>query len=84
MADKSSQNSAVKASVSEEATKKAGVSENTTQTKTDSADENTKKTEDAAADAGSTASQSRPTKHLPTHFRGMPRQWEKNQGEYKL
>ncbi|KAI1385446.1 uncharacterized protein F4822DRAFT_432298 [Hypoxylon trugodes] len=50
-------------------------SDNTTQA--DSGDN--KQAEDtAAADAGSTTSQFKPTKHLPTHYRGMPKQWEKN------
>ncbi|KAI6082988.1 hypothetical protein F4821DRAFT_245660 [Hypoxylon rubiginosum] len=38
-----------------------------------------KKTEDAPADSDST-SQPRKTTHLPTHYKGMPRQWEKNRG----
>ncbi|KAI1103035.1 hypothetical protein F4804DRAFT_333721 [Jackrogersella minutella] len=38
-----------------------------------------KKTEAAAADSGSTTEQSRPPRQLPTHYKGMPRQWEKNQ-----
>ncbi|KAI1136485.1 hypothetical protein F5Y05DRAFT_415253 [Hypoxylon sp. FL0543] len=47
--------------------------------KTDSGDNN--KTEGAAADAGSTTTtaQPRPRGQLPTHYRGMPKQWEKNQ-----
>ncbi|KAI1409218.1 hypothetical protein F5Y13DRAFT_93914 [Hypoxylon sp. FL1857] len=46
--------------------------------KTDTGDNN--KTEAAAADAGSTnTSQERPRGQLPTHYRGMPKQWEKNQ-----
>ncbi|OTA66094.1 hypothetical protein K449DRAFT_431568 [Hypoxylon sp. EC38] len=45
--------------------------------KTDSGDNN--KTEAAATDADSTTAQSRPRGQLPTHYRGMPKQWEKNQ-----
>ncbi|KAI0836974.1 hypothetical protein F5Y06DRAFT_298212 [Hypoxylon sp. FL0890] len=49
--------------------------------KADSGDN--KKTESAAADAGSTTGQTteqpRPRGQLPTHYRGMPKQWEKNQ-----
>ncbi|KAI0886940.1 uncharacterized protein GGS22DRAFT_119316 [Annulohypoxylon maeteangense] len=37
-----------------------------------------KKTEDTA-DSGPTTEQSRPPRQLPTHYRGMPKQWEKNQ-----
>ncbi|OTA92412.1 hypothetical protein M434DRAFT_396408 [Hypoxylon sp. CO27-5] len=44
--------------------------------KTDSGDN--KKTEAAATDADSTTAQSRPRGQLPTHYRGMPKQWEKN------
>ncbi|KAI0179875.1 hypothetical protein GGR52DRAFT_216158 [Hypoxylon sp. FL1284] len=36
-----------------------------------------KKADETPAGADSTAK--RPTKHLPTHYKGMPRQWEKNQ-----
>ncbi|KAI0114651.1 hypothetical protein F4776DRAFT_324764 [Hypoxylon sp. NC0597] len=44
--------------------------------KTDSGDNN--KTEGAAPDAGSTTAQARPRGQLPTHYKGMPKQWEKN------
>ncbi|KAI2616855.1 hypothetical protein GGR54DRAFT_641448 [Hypoxylon sp. NC1633] len=75
MADDKSQDK-VASSPGEEAKKIERVTENTAQT--DSGD---KKTEDASiAEADSTASQSKPTRHLPTHYRGMPKQWEKNQG----
>ncbi|KAL7619889.1 hypothetical protein AAE478_010436 [Parahypoxylon ruwenzoriense] len=39
-----------------------------------------KKTDEAVAGAGSSAlPKENPGRHLPTHFRGMPKQWEKNQ-----
>ncbi|KAI0845407.1 hypothetical protein F5Y00DRAFT_265662 [Daldinia vernicosa] len=73
MADNKSQDKTVLAS--EEETKKVGpVSESTAQT--DSGDN---KTENAATSDSSSTSQSRPTRHLPTHYKGMPKQWEKNQ-----
>ncbi|KAI2470757.1 hypothetical protein F4781DRAFT_389727 [Annulohypoxylon bovei var. microspora] len=64
MSDEKSQDKVV--STSGEETKKADTSDN-------------KKTEDTAADSGSTTEPSRPPRQLPTHYKGMPRQWEKNQ-----
>ncbi|KAI1798682.1 hypothetical protein F4811DRAFT_558581 [Daldinia bambusicola] len=37
------------------------------------------KAENTATSDSSSTSQSRPTRHLPTHYKGMPKQWEKNQ-----
>ncbi|KAI1207628.1 uncharacterized protein F4807DRAFT_462436 [Annulohypoxylon truncatum] len=51
-------------STSGEETKKADTGDN-------------KKTEDT--DSGSTTEQSRPPRQLLSHYRGMPKQWEKNQ-----
>ncbi|KAI1371253.1 hypothetical protein F4677DRAFT_435956 [Hypoxylon crocopeplum] len=75
MADDKSQDKIVP-SEGDESKKADPVSEKASQT-----DATNNKTEDAAADADSTASQSRPTRHLPTHYKGMPKQWEKNQGK---
>ncbi|KAI8963480.1 hypothetical protein F5Y11DRAFT_346464 [Daldinia sp. FL1419] len=72
MADNKSQDKTVLASGNE--AKVDPVSENTTQT--DSGDN---KTENAATSDSSSTSQSKPTRHLPTHYKGMPKQWEKNQ-----
>ncbi|KAK6952790.1 hypothetical protein Daesc_005084 [Daldinia eschscholtzii] len=43
---------------------------------TDSGDN---KAENTATSDSSSTSQPRPTRHLPTHYKGMPKQWEKNQ-----
>ncbi|KAI1441343.1 hypothetical protein F5Y02DRAFT_422106 [Annulohypoxylon stygium] len=64
MADEKSQDKVVSASA--EDTKQADTGDN-------------KKTEDSAA-SGSTTEQPKPPRQLPTHYKGMPRQWEKNQG----
>ncbi|KAI1773236.1 hypothetical protein F4818DRAFT_121229 [Hypoxylon cercidicola] len=58
----------------EEAKRTEPVADTTTETHS----ENDEKTEDAPANSDST-SQTRPTRHLPTHYKGMPKQWEKNQ-----
>ncbi|KAI2635887.1 hypothetical protein GGS26DRAFT_589554 [Hypomontagnella submonticulosa] len=78
MADDKSQDKAACGS-GDEAKTSESVAGNTIHT--DSGDE---KTEDAAAaDSGSATSQSRPAKQLPTHYKGMPNQWEKNRAPKK-
>ncbi|KAI0380470.1 hypothetical protein F5Y04DRAFT_98896 [Hypomontagnella monticulosa] len=78
MADNKSQDKTAVAS-GDETKKSESVPENTAH-----ADSGDKKTEDAAAaESGSAASQSRPAKQLPTHYKGMPNQWEKNRAPKK-
>ncbi|KAI1399314.1 hypothetical protein F4819DRAFT_488725 [Hypoxylon fuscum] len=58
----------------EETKKTEPVSDNATQTNSGS----DKKTEDLQTNSDSADLESRPAKQLQSHFRGMPKQWEKN------